>query len=86
MNKEFMENTVQYTLCIPLWGRMLAAKKYPDLFPDHCTERILRELNVDLSKSKLYKLEYAYLNCAVRQYDFSCETGRYLEDHVCSSL
>ena len=67
MNKEFKENTVQYTLCIPLWGRMLAAKKYPYLFPDHCAGRILRELNVDLSKRKLYKLEYAYLNCAVRQ-------------------
>jgi O-methyltransferase involved in polyketide biosynthesis len=81
MNKEFKKNTVQYTLCIPLWGRMLAAKKYTDLFPDHGAERILRELNVDLSKSKLYRLEYAYLNCAVRQYDFSCEIGRYLEDH-----
>jgi O-methyltransferase involved in polyketide biosynthesis len=31
---ELKENTVQHTLCMPLCGRMIAARKYPDLFPD----------------------------------------------------
>lgn len=81
MSKTLQENTVQKTLCIPLWGRMIAARRYPELFPDSDAERIIGELNVDLSGSKLYKWEYAWLNCAVRQYDFSCEISAYLKDH-----
>lgn len=41
---ELKENTVQHTLCMPLCGRMIAARKYPDLFPDRDAERIVREL------------------------------------------
>ena len=33
--EELKENTVQQTLCMPLWGRAIAAEKYPSLFPDH---------------------------------------------------
>ena len=41
---ELKENTVQQTLCLPLCGRMIAAQKYPHLFPDKDAERIVREL------------------------------------------
>ena len=46
---ELKENTVQHTLCMPLCGRMIAAQKYPDLFPDRDAERIVRELGEDIS-------------------------------------
>ena len=39
---ELKENTVQQTLCMPLWGRAIAAKKYPSLFPDHDAGRIVK--------------------------------------------
>lgn len=55
---ELKRNTVQHTLCMPLCGRMIAARKYPDLFPDRDAERIVRELGEDLSEKGLYRLHY----------------------------
>lgn len=52
---QLIENTVQHTLCIPLWGRKIAAETYPDLFPDRDAGRIVKEMGVDLSDKKLYK-------------------------------
>ena len=49
MMSEIRENTVQKTLCMPLWGRLLAAKRCPDLFSDRDAERIIRELGIDWS-------------------------------------
>ena len=46
---ELKENTVRHTLCMPLCGRMIAARKCPDLFSDRDAERIVRELGVGLS-------------------------------------
>ena len=46
---ELKENTVQHTLCMPLCGRMIAARKCPDLFSDRDAERIVRELGAGLS-------------------------------------
>lgn len=73
------ENTVQSTLCIPLWGRMIAAEKYPRLFPDRDAERIVRELGVDFSRKKIYRLQYIWMNCLIRQYNLAWEISRYLE-------
>lgn len=79
--KCLQENTVQHTLCLPLWGRMLAAKKYPDLFPDRDAERIIRELGVDLSGKLLYQFQYMWMNCLIRQYNLSWEITEYLKIH-----
>ena len=49
MGKTLEENTVQHTLCMPLCGRMITARKYPGLFPDRDAERIVRELGEGLS-------------------------------------
>lgn len=38
---ELKENTVQQTLCMPLWGRKIVAEHYPKLFPDHDAGRIV---------------------------------------------
>lgn len=46
---ELKENTVQQTLCMPLWGRAIAAEHYPELFPDHDAGRIVKEMGVDWS-------------------------------------
>lgn len=78
---ELKENTVQHTLCIPLWGKKIAAETYPHIFPDHDAGRICRELGVDLSDKAMYKLQYAWVNCMPRQYNLACEIGNYLSRH-----
>lgn len=75
------ENTVQSTLCIPLWGRMIAAERYPHLFPDRDAGRIVRELGVDFSGKQIYRLQYMWMNCLIRQYNLAWEIRHYLEDH-----
>lgn len=76
---ELRENTVQHTLCIPLWGRMLAEKRYPHLFPDRDAGRIVHELGVDLSDKFLYQLQYVWMNCLIRQYNLAWEIEHYLK-------
>lgn len=78
---ELQKDTVQHTLCIPLWGRMIAAEAYPELFPDRDAGRIVRELGVDLSDKTLYKFQYMWMNCLIRQYNLAWEIGDYLKDH-----
>ena len=75
------KRTVQNTLCMPLWGRKIAAEKMPHLFPDLDAGRICEELGVDLSDKFLYKMQYAWMNCLTRQYNFACEIRAYLKEH-----
>ena len=63
MSDSLKENTVQHTLCMPLCGRMIAARKYPGLFPDRDAERIVRELGEDISGRAMYRLQYMWINC-----------------------
>lgn len=64
-------------MCIPLWGRMIAAKKYPNLFPDRDAGRIVREIGVDLSDKILYRFQYMWINCVIRQYNMTWEITEY---------
>ena len=73
--------TVQHTLCMPLCGRVIAARKYPDLFPDRDAERIVRELGEDLSGRAIYRLQYTWMNCLIRQYNLAWEIKEYLTAH-----
>lgn len=75
------ENTVQHTLCLPLWGRMIAAENYPHLFPDQDAGRIVKELGVDLSDKTLYRFQYMWMNCLIRQYNLAWEIEHYLARH-----
>ena len=77
----FQKNTVQHTLCMPLCGRMIAARKYPELFCDRDAERIVRELGEDLSGKALYRLQYMWMNCLIRQYNLAWEISEYLKRH-----
>ena len=81
MRRTLVENTVQHTLCIPLWGRMIAAERYPELFPDRDAARIVRELGVDFSDKVLYRMQYMWMNCLIRQYNLAWEVEHYLKDH-----
>ncbi len=83
---ELKKNTVQHTLCIPLCGRMIAARKYPDLFPDKDAQRIVRELGEDLSGNWLYRLQYMWMNCLIRQYNLAWEINEYLKSHPMAAV
>ena len=78
---ELKENTVQHTLCMPLCGRMIAARKCPDLFPDRDAERIARELGEDISGRAMYRLQYMWMNCLIRQYNLAWEITEYLKQY-----
>ena len=78
---ELKKDSVERTLCIPLWSRAIAAKKLPQILPDHDAVRILREMGETKPPTVLYHLECAALAGAIRQYDFACEIRDYLETH-----
>ena len=78
---ELKKDSVERTLCIPLWSRAIAVKKLPQILPDHDAVRILREMGETKPPTVLYHLECGALAGAVRQYDFACEIRDYLNDH-----
>ena len=47
------ENTVQETLVIPLYGRLICSEHFPDLFSDPEAERICASLDYDFEKKML---------------------------------
>jgi O-methyltransferase involved in polyketide biosynthesis len=61
------EQTVQSTMLIPLYGRMIAGKRFPDILRDAAAERICESVSYDFSGiSKIYGGEYASLTCMIR--------------------
>ena len=79
------ENTVQETLVIPLYGRLICAEHFPDLFSDPEAARLCAGLDYDFEKRRR-KMEspaglFGALEAAQRQYDFCCEVKEYLKDH-----
>ena len=78
---ELKKDSVERTLCIPLWSRAIAVKKLPQILPDHDAVRILREMGEKKPPSALYNLQCAALAGAIRQYDFACEIREYLRKH-----
>ncbi len=78
---ELGKNSVERTLCIPLWCRAIAVKKLPRILPDEDAVRILREMGETKPPTALYNMECAALTGAIRQYDFACEIGEYLKAH-----
>ena len=78
---ELQKDSVERTLCIPLWSRAIAVKKLPQILPDYDAVRILKEMGEKKPPTILYNLECAALAGAIRQYDFACEIEAYLEEH-----
>ncbi len=79
--EEFDKNSVERTLCIPLWCRALAVEKLPQILPDHDAARILREMGQTKPPTVFYRMECACLAGAIRQYDFAKEIEWYLREH-----
>ena len=86
MEKYHIEkNTVQETLIIPLYGRKVCSKHFPELFRDPEAERICSLLDYDFS-DKGRKMEsaaglFGALEVAQRQYDTAWEVRDYLRTH-----
>ncbi|MDR2156661.1 MAG: class I SAM-dependent methyltransferase [Clostridiales Family XIII bacterium] len=68
MNGGNLQNdTVQSTMLIPLYGRMIAGRRFPDILRDTAAERICESVRYDFSGiSKTYGGEYASLTCLIR--------------------
>ena len=85
MKYHIEKNTVQETLVIPLFGRLVCSERYPDLFRDPEAKRICDSLDYDFAE-KRKKMEsaaglFGALEVAQRQYDLRCEAEAYLKDH-----
>ena len=77
------KNTVQETLVIPLFGRVVCSERFPALFSDPEAKRICDSLDYDF-EAKRKKMEspaglFGALEVAQRQYDLLCEVKAYLE-------
>jgi len=85
MKYHIEKNTVQETLVIPLFGRLVCSERYPQLFSDPEAKRICDSLDYDFAE-KRKKMESAFglfgaLEVAQRQYDLRCEVEAYLQTH-----
>ena len=78
-------NTVQETLVIPLFGRLVCSERFPELFSDPEAKRVCDSLDYDFA-GKRRKMEspmglFGSLEVAQRQYDLRCEIEAYLKEH-----
>ena len=85
MKYHIEKNTVQETLVIPLFGRLVCSERFPELFSDPEAKRICDSLDYDFAE-KRKKMEsaaglFGALEVAQRQYDLRCEVEMYLNDH-----
>ena len=77
MKYHIEKNTVQETLVIPLFGRLVCSERFPELFSDPEAKRICDSLDYDFAE-KRKKMEsaaglFGALEVAQRQYDLRCE-------------
>ncbi len=85
MKYHIEKNTVQETLIIPLFGRLVCSERFPELFSDPEARRICDALDYDFAE-KRQKMEspaglFGALEVAQRQYDLRCEVEAYLKEH-----
>ena len=85
MKYHIEKNTVQETLVIPLFGRLVCSEHFPALFSDPAAKRICDSLDYDFA-DKRKKMEsaaglFGALEVAQRQYDLRCEVEAYLKEH-----
>ncbi len=85
MKYHIEKNTVQETLVIPLFGRLVCSERFPELFSDPEAKRICDSLDYDFAE-KRKKMEspaglFGALEVAQRQYDLRCEVEEYLKEN-----
>ena len=85
MKYHIEKNSVQETLIIPLFGRLICSERYPELFSDPSAARICGRLDYDFSeKRRLMESQaglFGALEVAQRQYDLMWEVRDYLKTH-----
>jgi len=84
MKYHIEKNTVQETLVIPLFGRLVCSERFPELFSDPAAKRICDSLDYNFAE-KRKKMEspaglFGALEVAQRQYDLRCEVDAYLKE------
>ena len=85
MKYHIEKNTVQETLVIPLFGRLVCSEHFPELFNDPQARKICDSLDYDFA-DKRKKMEsaaglFGALEVAQRQYDLCWEVKDYLKSH-----
>lgn len=85
MKYHIENNTVQETLILPLYGRKLCSERFPGLFSDPESARLIESINYDFSE-KGKKMEttiglFGAVEVAQRQYDLAYEVSEYLRAH-----
>lgn len=85
MKYHIEKNSVQETLIIPLYTRVVCSRHFPEIFSDKQAERICDSLDYDFEE-KRKKLEspvglFGALEVGQRQYDLCFEVKCYLKDH-----
>lgn len=85
MKYHIEKNTIQETLVIPLFGRLVCSERFPALFSDPEARRLCDSLDYDFGE-KRKKMEspaglFGALEVAQRQYDLRCEIEAYLQEH-----
>ena len=85
MKYHIEKNTVQETLVIPLFARLICSEHFSELFSDPEVRRICDSLDYDFAE-KRKKMEsqaglFGALEVAQRQYDLRCEVEDYLINH-----
>ena len=85
MKYHIEKNSIQETLIIPLFGRLICSEHYPELFSDPAAVRICSMLDYDFSeKRRLMESQaglFGALEVAQRQYDLMWEVRDYLKIH-----
>ncbi len=79
------QNSVQETLVIPLFGRVVCSERFPQLFSDPTAKRICDSLDYDFeAKRRLMESPaglFGALEVAQRQFDLMQEVRAYLQTH-----
>lgn len=90
MKYRIEKNTVQETLVIPLYGRKICTKLYPNLYKDEEAIKIIAQIDYDFSllekQTKKLMYRFGYLEVAARQNDLSIEIKDYLKTHPNASV
>ena len=85
MKYHIEKNTVQETLVIPLFGRLVCSERFPELFSDPEAKRICDSLDYDFAEKRKKMASpagvFGALEVAQRQYDLRCEVEAYLKEH-----
>jgi O-methyltransferase involved in polyketide biosynthesis/ubiquinone/menaquinone biosynthesis C-methylase UbiE len=81
-DKNPQNDTVQSTMLIPLYGRMIAGRRFPDILRDVSAERICESVAYDFSGiAKTYGGEYAAVCCLIRAARMDERAGEYIAAH-----